>query len=418
MTDNRNTVQKTSGSWKPVVEGGEGSGAWAGIACYSDGLCLAGFRSDIREGARIRRSTDSGANWSEDLIIDGAESARAYYFARNGSTVLAGGGAGGANSGDVPNIFRSTDNGATWSTVANKATIWKIRDASETTGVYTILHLGNGRFIAGLEGYPGLIIESLDNGKTWKKIFKFGGSSTSVRRLYDMGKGILLAAVIDSGIWYSIDGGQKWEKGIKSPDNVFSIHDAGEDILLAGTVGTKGRRIPVKEVSRKTGDRVGIYGFADISMDIRPFIKVKRKDDYRFTFPQPGSDMAVTATKAEVVTATPQEVHMSADGGKTWDCVAMLTAWSGRTYIRTFVSPADRIVYAFVAADEYSPADRGLTTWRSEDRGKTWLCTENPYSGRHGPLNAVYDAVLAADGTFILGTQPDSVILKGRFPLS
>ncbi len=425
-----NSTGSDNAGWKPVVEGPAYSGAWAGISCYDDGLCLAGFRSDSTPGgARIRRSTDSGATWSDDLSIIGAESARAYYFARNGSTVLASGGAANAGEGSVPNIFRSTDNGATWSTVANADMLCKLPGASNATGVYTILHPGNGRFVAGLEGSP-LVIGSEDNGVTWTVVQQLTG--VSVRRLYNMGDGILLAAAFQSGIWCSVDGGRIWRLVADTPSNVFSIHDAGSGVWLAGTAGRVGRSINVSSAYRqngvvylktesehglRTGDRVGVYGFEDPSMDVRPFVEVTVLDGLRFTYRSPGRDMeSIQLGSAVVKTAGDQRVYRSADRGETWSYAATLTAWSDITYIRTFVSTPSGFVYAFVAANEYSQKDRGLTTWVSEDRGLTWKLVENPYTGPYGPLNAVYDATTAVDGTTILGTQPDRVILKGQFP--
>lgn len=417
-------------TWKPVVNGSAYSGAWAGISCYEDGLCLAGFRSDTTPGgARIRRSSDSGATWSEDLSITGAESARAYYFARNCQTVLASGGAANAGEGSVPNIFRSTDNGVTWSTAANAGMLRNLTGASNATGVYTILHLGNGRFIAGLEGLP-LIIGSDDNGVTWTVLQTLTG--ISIRRLNDMGDYILLAAAYNSGIWRSFDSGRTWRKVADSPSNVFSIHDAGEGVWLAGTAGRVGRSINVSKAYRQNGvvylttvsehglgmgDRVGVYGFKNESMEVRPFVEITVLDRFHFSYKGSGPDMeSIPLGNAVVKTAGDQVIYRSTDRGETWSCAANLTAWSDLTYIRTFVSTPDGRVYAFVAANEYSQKDRGLTTWLSEDRGITWRLVANPYIGPYGPLNAVYDAATAADGTKILGTQPDSVILKGHFP--
>jgi hypothetical protein len=98
----------------------------------------------------------------------------------------------------------------------------------------------------------------------------------------------------------------------------------------------------------------------------------------------------------------------------TWKRGAELAAWSNLTYVRTFASTPEGRVAAFVAANEYSQSDRALATWLSEDRGVTWRLVGNPYEGRHGPLNSVYDVGTAADGTLLLATQPDSVILKGK----
>jgi hypothetical protein len=433
----RKPAYLSKSTFEPVVKGPAYSGTWAGIFCDDDGLCLAGFRSDTTPGgARIRRSTDSGSTWSNDLSITDAESARAYYFARNGSTVLASGGAAGAGKkGSVPNIFRSTDDGATCSTVATAKTIHELPGASEATGVYTILYLGNGRFIAGLEGAP-LIIGSKDNGMIWTAVNQLPVQQldrVSVRRLYDMGDGILLAAVLQSGVWRSDNGGRNWGPVAGLPENVFSIHDAGDGVWLAGTVGIGGRSIKVSTAYRQngevflttvskhgliTGDRVGVYGFEDQSMDVRPFVEVTVLDGLHFMYERPGQDIgSIPLGSAVVKTACDQKVYRSPNRGETWSCAATLTACSERTYIRTFVSTPDGLIYAFVAANEYSQTDRGLTTWLSEDRGVHWRRVDNPYTGSYGPLNAVYDAATASDGTIILGTQPDRVILKGPLPM-
>lgn len=415
-----------------VMHGQALSGAYGGIECFEHGLCFAGFRTDsMFGGARIRRSMDYGLTWSEAIAIPGAESARTYYFARHGNVILASGGSGSAGPGEAPNIFRSTDLGVTWDTVANKAALTALPHCSEATAVYNIVYVGNNTFIAGLESVP-VLIKSTDDGLTWNYYKTLAG--WSIRRIRDMGDGNILAMALGSGVWKSADHGLTWNKKSTSPASVFTSCNVGNGVYLAGTAGSGGKAIRVSTRSRlgniatirtaqphllAIGQKIGIYGMEDPGFDARPYTSIiSIPDDRTFIYQSTGSDTEETNDSTGTVkTAGNQAIYRSTDYGETWKKVATVTAYSDMTYVRTIIHLGNGIVTAFVAANEYSQTDRGMQTYMSRDYGQTWEWVANPYTSPHGELNAIYDAVQAAPGIFIMGAQPDSNILRLIIPV-
>jgi photosystem II stability/assembly factor-like uncharacterized protein len=145
--------------------------------------------------ARIFRSVDYGATWTQALYDESSEYFDSFCVV-NENNVLA----SGRNS---RKIFRSTDRGITWSLLATLP----IAD----DGLASMEYLGGSVIIGGGFGYS-KIWRSTDLGATWTCVHTNGESGTScVRMVKGLGDGVVLAGYEESNIvMRSTDYGITW----------------------------------------------------------------------------------------------------------------------------------------------------------------------------------------------------------------
>jgi len=120
------------------------------------------------------RSTDNGAHWTLVNASSGwsARYAQSSVAMPDGSIVLTGGTSSGV--GDTNDVWRSTDNGATWSR-QNVSAGWSIRDGHSSV----VMPDGSIVLMGGEYGsnYKNDVWRSTDNGITWTNITTSGGWS-------------------------------------------------------------------------------------------------------------------------------------------------------------------------------------------------------------------------------------------------
>ena len=179
----------------------------------------------------IFKSSDAGTTWKpafsarievvailslgDSIILAGVTYNSADIFANPDNTSLYG-------------IFRSTDNGASWSNTSNGLANNKVQ---------ALVSTDTGFILAGTEGG---IFRSLDGGITWGDV---SGSlaSTRVWALTKLMNGQILAGC-DRGIWRSTDAGGSWQSanvgvtnmyGYTPMVNTFAVSSSGI-VLAAG----------------------------------------------------------------------------------------------------------------------------------------------------------------------------------------
>lgn len=159
------------GSWEKVFTNPEEGSTVQRLASGKDGRLFAGCYG--LAGAKVYRSTDDGDSWAEVLTTDGG-----YIYglaaAPNGYIYV-----GSFVDG---NIYRSTDNGATFSSVYDMSGV----EANESPLSFSIAP--NGIILCGT--YHGRVYRSLDDGVNWTQVQKIG-----IQDIYSI-------AFSDSGIGY------------------------------------------------------------------------------------------------------------------------------------------------------------------------------------------------------------------------
>jgi photosystem II stability/assembly factor-like uncharacterized protein len=174
-------------------------------------------------GGGVLLSTNNGATWTE--VNNGLTNKNVYSLIVSGMTLIAGTSGG---------IFLSTDNGTSWTnTGLNDQTVWSVVRSGTDILAGTI---GNYLSSGDLVQAPGGVFRSSDNGLTWTPV-NTGLTNTQVRSLTVSGTD-LLAGTTYNGIYVSTVSGTSWTPANRGVTGtaipVVSLAAAGAN-LFAGT---------------------------------------------------------------------------------------------------------------------------------------------------------------------------------------
>lgn len=180
-------------------------------------------------GRALHRSTDSGRTWRQ---IFSAQSS-ITSLAANGSTLFLG--------TEFHGVFRSTDNGTTW-TVSNMG----IPTPTSTSATYFIqaLYVHRGVIFAGADNGGGIFL-STDNGLTWSDVSRglrdrLGRSIRSIQAI-----GLQLFAAGQGGAYSSDDNGITWNiMNIGMTETDITSMTASPTELFAGSARGQIYRTP------------------------------------------------------------------------------------------------------------------------------------------------------------------------------
>jgi photosystem II stability/assembly factor-like uncharacterized protein len=200
-------------------------------------------------------STDTGKSWSavNRGISTGPETN--FYvagaFAANGSKIFVGlSGGGGAASGRV---FLSDNNGTSWTLVDSglPRTFLDTPDVSfptfttEYSPMVEVLTLNDGVLFAGLSCRG--VFRSTNDGTTWSEANNGIPSRACIRSFAVHGNYIFAGA--DTGIYMSADDGESWAQVSSGlPDTRYCFLAVKDDYLFAGTYGNGVWRRPLSEM--------------------------------------------------------------------------------------------------------------------------------------------------------------------------
>lgn len=244
-------------------------------------------------------------------------------IAYDGATLVAAG-----NDGTNDGFWRSTDNGATWSSIVTQAF---------STGMRDMISPASGIFIAA--GYDGEMFRSTDSGATWGSITaQF--STTDITNLA-AGNGYVVAVGLAGKISYSDDNGATWTAVSGSPFGSATLRGVAhaEDTFVVVGVTT------------------GPAGLVGYCADSDPSLWSTSSCDVSGTLAGVDYDPDTMTLVAGSAASDPGKIIRSIDGGLTWQPAATVSAGLFNDII------IDRgVSFAFTAGgDVYRSADAGVT---------------------------------------------------------
>jgi len=170
-----------------------------------DGAILAGgIYPNVASDAEVWRSTNDGVTWTKVATLAGANYIVSMAVAQNGYIVA--GTDGGFGDGE---FWRSTDNGLTWT---------YIQDCTGNSAIYKLLSLPDGNLIAGTYDWGAQveIWRSTDYGASWSLISLVDNTLDVCYALALDHENAIIGGFKpavwgdDAELWRSIDGGVSW----------------------------------------------------------------------------------------------------------------------------------------------------------------------------------------------------------------
>jgi len=299
----------------------------------------------------VVRSDDNGGNWVSTGFINYSCGVYAIAIKPDG-TVFAGGDASGV-------IYRSTDNGNSWTALRN--------GLPSTGSVYSLGRDSLGQIYAGFSDYVG-IYRSSDNGETWVQV---GLPGYAVLTLAIDPHDHIFAFTAWGPFFRSVDGGNTWDE-LASPNPsgyMWSFAFGADGKVFAGTRRLSG-----------AAEGMGIYRSED--------------DGETWSYLGPRNvDITTLAVNplGHVFAGTDGDgVYRSTDGGDTW------------TRVAAGMKATDVYSLLFNAEGQLLAAARNAGIHRSDDRGQTWSLLDPGLFFMNWPLNGLPSPVLAMTSTGVI----------------
>ena len=218
-------------------------------------MLLAGMDVNSTNGAKIFKSTDNGSSWSLSMTgYDQTYSPADFVTASNGDIYLNGVKYDSGVSGFVNILYKSTNQGASWTVISTTG-------LTDLGNVHSLTFSGNTMLLAGMDVNStngAKIFKSTDNGSSWSLSITGYDQTYSPADFVTASNGdvYLNGVKYDSGIsgfvnilYKSTNQGASWAEisttGLTDLGNVHSLTISGNKMLLAGmhVTSTNGAKI-------------------------------------------------------------------------------------------------------------------------------------------------------------------------------
>jgi len=359
-----NTSQSLSGRWSPS------------IASFPDGsIIIAGGYGfpDPRWKTDTWMSTDLGTHWNlmNSTFPDSPEWGSLVAIGNSTLVMMDG------YAPQTDDVFRSTDKGITW-TLVNSSPGWSEdygwQDASAVVTLDgDILHFGGWGYNSNTYN---LVWRSQDQGSTWTKIkehnesdwqTRAGGGATVLPNghiIYAGGEGQISGNLND--VWMSADEGVSWTRQNASAGWAPRMYPGlvalsnGKLILSSGELSGVGN-----DPSNDTWESIN-EGITWAQLPNAPWAATRGN---RFTV-LPGDIIVATGGDRDVVPYQTNDTWVSTDEGRTWvQTYGNPSKWSPRTGASAVATNDGSAVILGGYSDAYG---RSNDVWRSINNGETW----------------------------------------------
>ena len=317
-------------------------------------------------GNGIIRSTDNGEHWSNISVVKTNDPVQIPIIiegiAINSEDQIF---AGANGNGQGEGVYRSTDNGETWTKIG--AVMVSVNSLAS--------NLNNYIFAGSL--YNG-VFRSIDYGSSWKQIINHSHITSLVINTL----GNIFVGSIDNKIYLSSDNGDNWAKLVKSTSsNVLAINSNNN--IFVGVWASIGESI---ERSTDNGDswveiNDGIIGaYIDENSPLY-YSKVK-------------SIVFDSNNNVFVGTLGDSGIYKSTDNGDHW--VLFSNGFTG-----------DSTYALVIAKNGYIYASTNAGIFQSVDDGENWININNEF-----PDDRIFTFVLDKSGYIYAGTDSNGVLVS------
>lgn len=299
----------------------------------------------------------------------------------------------GTQSGTNGRIYKSTDNGSTWSISTTFSGINHVSD---------IKHLGNNIVLASTGGHDhdGNVYRSTDAGGSWTLVNDWGGGvyrgHDNVYSLEYLGNGICLHGggynEGDGSVWRSADYGQTWtdlrgsnSSGTANTGNVAwdnsSIFDAGypyfssTDSWWVGQLKYVGNGVVLaSRRSTSSGSVPDLIRSTDYGINWS-IVNTTFLNNGQLVTEDLGNGRVVGVTSAEGSTSSDNaNVYISTDYGATWNTTPKFTVNRNRAYGLTHLGDG-HVVFGTAHYNGSAYVTDAGEIYESLDYGETWNST-------------------------------------------
>lgn len=271
-------------------------------------IVMAGQRSSPSFQARIYRSTDNGATWSRVYTSDSVNYCTGLCYMGSGVVL-----AGTSNTGRV---LRSTDYGANWSDLGQLGSATVCRFIYKSAASTALASTNTG----GASGAK--IFRSTNNGLTWAAISTPANFGTFVGEVCDFGGGVMCVPAMNNSsvfhIWRSTDFGVSWTDIFTGPSGQSPF----ASLAVSSTVGLI--------VYENTDGTSSIYRTSNAGVSWTAIGTITGKNTYsipsEFLLTSDGQLLMATRGDSNLAHGSATQIWKSLDQGVSWSLVSTLDA--------------------------------------------------------------------------------------------